>query len=246
MTRSIFVALVFALLVACSTSAQTTEKCSIVSVEGPAKEVDAGNPIVFTAHLTSNVPVSKPGIKWKVSAGTITSGEDSFSITVDTAGLGGQSITATVEVGNVPTTCLTVASYNVEVTPGINCGLAFDEYGDIKFADEKARLDNFAIQLLNSPTEAGYIIAYAGKRTFKHEAAYHLRRAKNYLVSVRRVDPTLIFTLDGGYRSDFFVRLIIVPPGATPPVINPDEGISPSEIELTKPRPRSNKKTGRN
>src|SRR6266404_216628 len=99
MTRSILVALVFALSAACSTSAQTTEKCSIVSVEGPVKEVDAGNPIIFTAHSTSNIPVSRPRIKWKVSAGTITSGEGSFSITVDTAGLGGQTITATVEVG---------------------------------------------------------------------------------------------------------------------------------------------------
>src|SRR5262249_30340338 len=34
----------------------------------------------------------------------------------------------------------------------IICGLIlkFDEYGDIRFSDEKARLDNFAIQLMKS------------------------------------------------------------------------------------------------
>ena len=36
----------------------------------------------------------------------------------------------------------------------------FDEYGNIRFNDEKARLDNFAIQLQNEPTSQGYIIGY--------------------------------------------------------------------------------------
>jgi hypothetical protein len=245
MRLSLFLTLVFTLSVACSTLAQTTEKCSIVSVAGTAKEVDAGSQIVFIAHLTSNVSIEdkKPEFKWKLSAGTIVSGEGSSSITVDTAGLRGQTITATVEVADVPTACLTSASYTVEVKlPGIVCGLPLDTYGDIRFTDEKARLDNFAIHLLNSPKALGYIIAYAGKQTFQHEAAYRLRRAKNYLVAVRRIDPAQVFTLDGGYQPVFFVRLIIVPPGATPPVVSPNEGISRGEIELTKPRPRSIKK----
>ncbi len=31
----------------------------------------------------------------------------------------------------------------------------FDEYGNIKFNDEKARLDNYAIQLQNQPGVSG-------------------------------------------------------------------------------------------
>jgi len=33
---------------------------------------------------------------------------------------------------------------------------SFDEYGNIKFNDEKARLDNFAVQLQNAPGSQGY------------------------------------------------------------------------------------------
>ena len=37
-----------------------------------------------------------------------------------------------------------------------------DEYGNIRFNDEKARLDNFAIELQNDPTAQGYLVCYGG------------------------------------------------------------------------------------
>src|SRR5258705_2734615 len=114
MRLSLFLTLVFTLSVACSTLAQTTEKCSIVSVAGTAKEVDAGSQIVFIAHLTSNVSIEdkKPEFKWKLSAGTIVSGEGSSSITVGTAGLGGRTITRQLVGGDRPPTLLRRAYSN--------------------------------------------------------------------------------------------------------------------------------------
>ena len=44
------------------------------------------------------------------------------------------------------------------------CRLGLDGYGNIRFLDEKARLDNFAIQLQNEPKTQGYIIVYAGQK----------------------------------------------------------------------------------
>ena len=118
--------------------------------------------------------------------------------------------------------------------------MPFDQYGDIRFEDEKARLDNFAIQLLNFKGSMGYILAYAGKRTYEGEAAERLLRAKNYLVKVREMDPARIITIDGGYQEEFSVSLIIAPPGAIPPSAKP--GLSPAEIELTKPSARQTKR----
>ncbi len=42
---------------------------------------------------------------WSVSAGTITSGQGTSTITVDTTGLGGQSVTATVSIGGADPSC---------------------------------------------------------------------------------------------------------------------------------------------
>ena len=50
--------------------------------------------------------------------------------------------------------------------PAFVCGLRFDEYGDLKFEDEKARQDNFAIQLSNEQLATGYIFMAAGQETF--------------------------------------------------------------------------------
>ena len=230
-----FMALAIILLTSLAVgAAQTSDKCQIVSVEVPAKEVDAGMPVVFKARLNTIVPTAKPEFKWQVTAGTITAGEGTSSITVDTAGLGGQSIEATVSVSGVSTVCSTTATQSVAILEtGPRCGLAFDEFGDIKFEDEKARLDNFAIQLINNKQYGGSIIIFAGRKTYENEAKERLERAKNYLVKVRDVDPNQLITVDGGYREDFQVYFYIIPPGADPPSLDAD--VSPSQIELTKP-----------
>lgn len=217
-------------------AAQSSQRCEIVSIEVPA-QVDAGSSIVFRAKLSTLVPTAKPEFKWQINAGTVTAGEGTSSITVDTAGLGGQLIEATVSVSGISTVCLTSATGSVSVLQtGPTCGLPLDQYGDIRFEDEKARLDNFAIQLFNDKGATGYILVYAGKQTYESEPAERLLRAKNYLVRIRKMDPARIIIIDGGYRQEYSVTLIIAPAGADPPSTMPD--LSPAEIELTKPRPR--------
>src|ERR1044071_10340058 len=61
----------------------------------------------------------------------------------------------------------------------------FDEYGDIAFDDEKARLDNFAIELKSDPNAVGYLIVYGGRVSVKGIAKTRALRAKQYLVKKR-------------------------------------------------------------
>src|SRR6185436_12912020 len=68
--------------------------CASVTVSCPS-DVDQGSPITYTAAAGDGSVT----YNWSVSAGTITSGQGTSSIQVDTAGLGGQTVTATVEVG---------------------------------------------------------------------------------------------------------------------------------------------------
>ncbi|HEV7683749.1 MAG TPA: hypothetical protein VGO68_16595 [Pyrinomonadaceae bacterium] len=222
-------------------TAQNSDRCQIVSIESPAKEVDQGTSIVFSAKLNTVVPTAQSEFKWEITAGTIMAGQGTSSITVDTSGLGGQTVAATVSVSGVSTSCSTSATQSVAVLSPPPCGMPLDEYGDIRFEDEKARLDNFAIQLFNYPDAKGYIFVYAGRQTYESEAAERVLRAKNYLVKVRHIDPARILAIDGGYQEDFVVILIVAPPDAIPPVSMPT--LSPTEIKLTKPRPKSARKT---
>jgi hypothetical protein len=128
----------------------------------------------------------------------------------------------------------------VKILPKIVCGLAFDNYGDIRFSDEKARLDNFAIQLLNDPDATGYITVYPGRKAVVAEAQIRGNRARDYIINVRHIDPARVKTIDGGYRPDFTIYLQLVPTGAEPPV--PDPSVDPKDVEIIYPkkrRPRS-------
>jgi hypothetical protein len=185
--------------------------CPTVSVDCPTSPVEPGSPITFTSSLVSSMNVT---YNWSVSAGTISSGQGTSSITVDSTGLGGQTVTATVEIGGLDPACSRTASCSAQVTAPAPGATKFDEYGNIRFNDEKARLDNYAIQLQNQPGAQGYIIAYG---SCAGEAQARADRAKDYLVNTRGIDAGRIVTLDGGCREELVVELWIVPSGATAP-----------------------------
>jgi hypothetical protein len=194
--------------------------CPTVSVSCPA-DVELGAPITFNASGAGDMNVT---YNWTVSAGTISGGQGTSSITVDTSGLGGQSVTATVELGGLDPSCSRTASCTTSVKAPNPPAVKFDEYGNIKFNDEKARLDNYAIQLQNQPGSQGYIIAYG---TCEGEAQARADRAKDYLVNTRGIDAGRLVTIDGGCMSDLKVELWVVPTGATAPAATTDNAVSP-------------------
>ena len=242
MVRSIqILSLVLLLALASVVSAQTPMTCGTVSVAGPT-EVDLGAAVVFTVTISGMSYTTKPELKWKVSAGTITSGQGTEVITVDTTGLGGVEITATAELSGVPQGCKASASAATKVKPPIICRLPFDNYGDIKFEDEKARLDNFAIQIINEPLSIGHLLMFAGRETFRNETRERLARAKSYLVNVRGLDPKRILTTDCGFTHELSVQLQVIPPDATPNPCDDSMQVPFSEVNFTKARPKSAKR----
>lgn len=113
----------------------------------------------------------------------------------------------------------------------------FDEFGDINCEDEYARLDNFAIQLQNTPSAQGYIIFYGGRRFRGRlprvgEAAARAGRLKPYLVNRRGIPSDRVVVINGGYRDEFMVEIWIVLPGKNAPV--PHADVPVSEIKFRK------------
>jgi hypothetical protein len=212
--------------------------CPTVGVTCPG-DVKAGDPATFTANFSQGTPTVSETYNWTVSSGTITSGQGTSSITVDTTGVGGGSITATVEVGGVDPSCNRTASCTVQVQQIVG-PRKFDEYGNIRFNDEKARLDNYAIQLQNNPTDRATIIGYGA---CEGEGLNRANRAKDYLVNTRGIDAGRIDTVDGGCRSELHVELWLVPSGATAPAADMGGAVSPCP-ECKRPRARGRRGRG--
>jgi hypothetical protein len=85
----------------------------------------------------------------------------------------------------------------------------FDEYGNICIEDERARLDNFAIQLQNDETKICYIIVYAGRSSCVDEAKYRGNRAKAWVVK-RGVPSNRVTVKDGGFMSEIQTKLLLL------------------------------------
>jgi len=145
-------------------------------------------------------------------------------------------VTATVSLGGADPSCTGTTSScttNIKVPP--QAPRKFDEYGNIRFNDEKARLDNFAIQLQNEPTAQGYIIAYG---SCTGEGQTRGNRAKDYLVNTRGIDAGRLVVVDGGCMPELKVELWIVPSGATPPAADAAGTVSPCPDCKKPPRRR--------
>ena len=163
--------IVFTLLTfASGIAAESSQPCAQISIESVTK-VDPGTPIVFSSRVNNISSTESLTYRWQVSVGTIMAGQGTSSMTLDTTWLGGQTITVTVEVLGDQTHCSTSKSVVINPPPLPEC--AFDSYGDIRFSDEKARLDNFAIQIQNQPTSRGALITYAGNPRIKERQRTH-------------------------------------------------------------------------
>ncbi|HJQ30954.1 MAG TPA: hypothetical protein VJ866_02175 [Pyrinomonadaceae bacterium] len=198
----------------------TPTSCPVVDVSCPGV-LKPGEPMTFTATISGGDPAVTPTFKWTVSGGTITSGQGTSSITVHSGDDSRRSVTATVDVGGYVREC--DVSGSCTLSPGDPpVSRKIDEYGDITVGNEKARLDNFAIELQNDPTAQGYLICYGGRRASRVAARRRCERAKNFLVVSRGVDPARLVALEGGYVQSLTVELWIVPSGAQPPLPTPN------------------------
>jgi hypothetical protein len=81
--------------------------CPAIQVKAP-DSVSQGTKARVAATLVGGT--GTPTYKWAVSSGSIASGQGTTTITVDTSGLSGSSVTATLQIGGVPTQCATTTA----------------------------------------------------------------------------------------------------------------------------------------
>jgi len=212
-----------------------------VNVSAP-KSVGEGEIITYAADVSY---AGTAGLKynWTISPSSahIMSGAGSPTITVDSTGFGGQRIIATLSVddGSADPMCMQTAqavSVVAAMEKKILVAREFDECDNCTFDDQKARLDNLAVELQNDPATIGYVIAYGGRTSPIGQIDRLMTRARDYLTNERGIDGSRIVIVNGGFRESDSVELWIVPRGATPPRATPT--VQAGEVKSNAPARR--------
>jgi hypothetical protein len=155
-------------------------------------------------------------------------------LNVDSTGVGSQRITATLTAddGSADPACAQSAQAVSMVAPlekKVIVAREFDECNNCTFDDQKARLDNLAVELQNDPTTRAHIIAYGGRMSPLGQVEKLMSRARDYLINQRGIDASRLVVVNGGFREEDSVELWLVPSGAQAP--RPTPTVQASEIK---------------
>jgi hypothetical protein len=194
--------------------------CPTVNVSCP-DSVKEGADLTFTASVSGGESGVTPTYNWTVSAGSIKSGQGTSTIAVDTAGTGGLTITATVDVGGFDRGCSTSSSCTTTVEKKAVPAVKFGEYVTADLSANEKMLDGFVLALQNAPEAQGYLIAYGGKTSGPDDAQKAADNATDYTMNVRKMDGARTLSGVGGYREEPTIELWIAPPGGDPPMATP-------------------------
>jgi hypothetical protein len=189
--------------------------CPTINIVCP-ESVKEGEMATFSTTITGGRPA--PGMTtsydWTVSCGKIMSGQGTPTITVDSTGCSGQTIQSSVNLTGFGIPC--PANCSVAI-PIMNKPRKFDEYYDIARNDEKARLDNYAIQLQQEPGSQGYVFVYPSRKGGSTQAQARAQRIIDYLVTSRGIDSHRLVVTMGPAHDGWLTELWVVPEGAPPP-----------------------------
>jgi hypothetical protein len=208
-----------------------------VGISAPNQVTD-GEIITYTADAAYS---GNSALKytWVVnpSSARVISGLGTSTLNVDSTGLGGQRIimTLTADDGSSDPSCAQTAQAVSIIAPIKKVAIVareFDECNNCTFDDQKARLDNLAVELQNDPSTRGYVIAYGGRLSPVGQVEKLMSRARDYLVTQRGIDASRLVVVNGGFREDDSVELWVVPSGASAP--QPTPTVQAGEIKRRK------------
>ncbi|MBL9019300.1 MAG: hypothetical protein JNL83_34250 [Myxococcales bacterium] len=82
------------------------DPCPAIQIKAP-DSVPQGSKARVTANLIGGV--GRPTFRWSLTAGSIVSGQGTATIQIDTTGLAGTGISASVDLGGLPRECATTS-----------------------------------------------------------------------------------------------------------------------------------------
>jgi hypothetical protein len=88
-----------------------------------------------------------------------------------------------------------------------------DEYGNLCWDDERARIDGLAVALANDPTATGVIVFYDGNPPCYEAALARAMQVKKYIVEYRGIAWNRVMWRYAGHMTGMIIRLDITYPG---------------------------------
>ena len=205
-----------------SLNAQT--KCPNVRVSSPdmVKESEA---LTFTVMVSGGDPNVTPTYNWSISAGTITSGQGTSTIIVETTGLGGQTATATVELGGYDRTCSSMASATspIEALPKTELHIHGNYISPLAFMQDASKFaGDFMSAYYAAETTKAVIFFYPGKTDSKSAAKIKQMTATTKTAfAAMGMKPAMYTMKTAGKRGNTSYEMWIVPNGGEVPVATP-------------------------
>jgi len=191
--------------------------CPSVRVGGPVYVPRPGGPVEFKAVVEANEKKIQPTFAWSVSRGRIASGQGTDTIVVEVPAGDPGDVVAKVEVGGYSLECpIESAAAIGRMAVGLS-HFKFDEFGDIRMGDTKARLDNLAVTLQNDPTLQVHMVVYGGRVGPREQALRRAAVMRDYMVQTRGLEPERVMTIYGGYRDELSGELWLSVRGTGPP-----------------------------
>ena len=206
-------------------AAQSGAQCPAINIACPDSS-DEGNPTTFTVNVSGGPPAVVPTYNWTVSDGGIESGQGTSSIKVGNDGVGGRTITATVDVGGYDRGCATARSCTASI---LARAAKFGEYVTADLSAEHALLDRWVAALERDPGAQGYLIAYGGRTSGPDDAQKAADNATDYTMNVRKMDGARTLSGVGGYRERPTVELFVSPANGAVPMATPT--VDPKDVK---------------
>ena len=200
----------------CSTPVKVTKKVYVdvkpdLKINCPDSVIMAGEKVVFEATLRPKAETAT--FDWTVSAGTITKGQGTPTIEVETDPQLEGSLTASLDIGGniffepVTDSC----TVPIAVPPKARL---LDEFPHSTQGYIKMLLDStLFLELQNDPSAQGYVVIFP--KTPGEKAA--IERIIRNQIRVRRFDASRITMIDGPKNPRSVIQFWIVPAGAEAP-----------------------------
>lgn len=107
----------------------------------------------------------------------------------------------------------------------------FDKFGILNHETEMAVLDNFAQEVNSSQGAAdAYVVVYGGRANKYGELEERTKRVKNYLLGFKKLDPSRVMFVTGGFREKFAFEMWLSPVKNSYPPLSPT--VSPEQVRF--------------
>jgi hypothetical protein len=176
--------------------------------------VTEGTPIYFSANLSEDNLRAKPVYEWTVFPGSISNGQGTSMIKVETIGLGNQIIRARIKISGGDKFNTLSCSTQIKAPP--YAYKLYEYSSSSSFEEKQTRLRKFYLRLRAGLDENAYIIVHDKKGGEAGEAKAEGNLAEKYLVDVSGIEPSRVVVIVGGMRKEPIVELWVVQVGALP------------------------------